>query len=171
MYDCTRSQTRQWTGETSERVDIAEMRKSRFMESVIMGTHPKMALLTVKYSGVVEKGDKFSILFADKTDMADGLQGIATHLFTIPTMDGEWHFPSIDASLEQIVVFLLFIYGIRLSVQNTRWFDLWYVIDRIQDYMPGFNVDDVEVVMSAECATSVTLQDSALASAMNATHI
>ena len=169
MADCSCSACAESTQHV--RVNAIEVRRARFMANVVMGNHPKMMLLSKKYASIVGKGDKFGGLFSNLEDLTKALQSVSSRLFTMPTMDAEWHFPSRDSTLDQVVVFLIFVYGVRLRVENNRWFDFWYIIDCIQDYMPGFDVDDADCVMRAECATSPAFEDNGLANAMCATRI
>ena len=95
MYDYTLTETRRWIEGAGERAGIVEIKKSQFMERVIMGIHPKMVLLSTKYSRIVGKADNFSGLFACEEEMIKGLVDVAKHLFTVQTIDGEWYEPHV----------------------------------------------------------------------------
>ena len=148
--------------------------KDRFLEEFILGKHPKMRILIAKFSGVQSKACTLSQTFATEEEMIRGLHCVAQHLFTVKVEGGRRTILLSEHRYEKILIFLIFLYGIRFWCESKSWFDLWYLIDNIEPALPPFEVPDLEAIMAqptSEQLNSMPAAQFSLSAMVGAMHL
>ena len=102
--------------------------KMPFCEQFILGKHPNMRAVIAKYASVQSKALQMSKLFESEEEMIRLLKIVALELFTVKTDWGSRVVQPADNSNEKIVIFLVFLYGIRFWCESKEWFDFWFLM-------------------------------------------